>query len=99
MKKFLIMVVFAGFFTVAGAALATDGEVISFDDLVAAVSGLQSEIADLKTELTVKAAQDALARQELADAIEELRNRSAAVTAENGIARSEHFILGDASFE
>jgi len=107
MRNFIFGVVFAGFFTVTGVALAstvTGGA--SFDDVWTAIADLRndtgstrSDIGELKLQLTAKAAQDALDRQAIVDALEKLQSRDAGMVKGGGIAHSEHYVLGDASFQ
>lgn len=100
MRNFMFGFLFAGFFAVTGIAFAstvTGGE--SFEDVWTAIVDLRTEIAELKTELTVESTREALEDQAVADSIEELRTRGVAAPVDGGVAHSEHFILGDASFE
>ncbi len=107
MRNFIFGVLFAGFFAVAGVAVAstvTGGA--SFDDVWTAIIDIRSDVIStdgdlsmLKLQLTAKAAQDALDKQAMTDALEALKNNTVVKNANGGIAHSEHYILQDAKFE
>ncbi|MEI6650161.1 MAG: hypothetical protein WCL23_01865 [Candidatus Moraniibacteriota bacterium] len=107
MKQFLFGVAFASLFTMAGVALAgtvTSGN--SFEDVWTAITGTQSEISatrsdlnTLKLELATKAVQDALEQKAIEDELAALKKTRTVSISDSGIAHSEHYVLGDASFQ
>ncbi len=107
MRNFIFGFIFAGMFAVTGVALAdtvTGGN--SFDDVWVAITGIQSDASvtkddlnTLKLQLSAKAAQDALDKQAILDELATLKNGHTASVSGNGIAHSEHFTLGNASFQ
>jgi len=108
MRNFIFGFIFAGLFAATGVALAgtvTGGA--SFDDVWTAITGLRSDVTTtrddlnaLKLQLSAKTVQEALDKRAITDALAKLQNSGVdGPVAGGGIAHSEHYVLGDASFQ
>ncbi|MEI7750010.1 MAG: hypothetical protein WCJ25_03325 [Candidatus Moraniibacteriota bacterium] len=108
MRNFIFGFIFAGVFAVTGVALAgtvTGGS--SFEDVWTAITGIRGDVSTtkddlntLKLQLSAKAAQDALDKQAIKDELKTLKTTHTGIVNPVGAtAHSEHYTLGDASFQ
>jgi predicted XRE-type DNA-binding protein len=107
MRNFIFGVIFAGLFATVGVAAAstvTGGT--SFDDVWTAIvdirsdaNATKSDLSTLKLQLTAKATQDALDKQAILDELDVLKKSRTVSVPGSSIAHSEHYTLGDTSFQ